>query len=63
LRLWTTTEKSHVWDEQFRSDKVARNAAITAIESEGALTFMRDDNGIPFPKAQEAVKIRTRQSV
>lgn len=42
---------SHVWDEQFRSDKDARNAALTAIESEGALMFMRGDNVIPFPKA------------
>lgn len=41
---------SHVWDEQFRSDKDARNAAIQAIEAEGALAFMRGDNVIPFRK-------------
>ena len=42
---------SHVWDEQFRSDKDARNAAIEALESEGAAAFMRGDNVIPFRKA------------
>jgi hypothetical protein len=41
---------SHVWDEQFRSDKDARNAAIEALESEGAAAFMRGDNVIPFRK-------------
>lgn len=41
---------SHVWDEQFRSDKDARNAAIEALESEGAIAFMRGDNVIPFRK-------------
>ena len=40
---------SHVWDDQFLSDKDARNAAIQAIESEGALAFMRGSNNvIPF---------------
>lgn len=42
---------SHVWDEQFRSDRDARNAAIEALESEGAIAFMRGDNVIPFRKA------------
>ncbi len=42
---------SHVWDEQFRSDRDARNAAIEALESEGAIGFMRGDNLIPFRKA------------
>jgi hypothetical protein len=41
---------SHVWDDQFASDKDARNAAIKAIESEGAVNFMRGDNVIPFRK-------------
>jgi hypothetical protein len=41
---------SHVWDEQFRSDKDARNTAIQAIEGEGAMAFMRGDNIIPFRK-------------
>lgn len=40
----------HVWDEEFRSDKDARNAAIQAIEAEGAIAFMRGDNIIPFRK-------------
>ena len=39
---------SHVWDEQFASDNDARDAAIKAIESEGAKAFMRGDNVIPF---------------
>ena len=41
---------SHVWDEQFKSDKDARNAAIQAIEAEGPIAFMRGDNVIPFRK-------------
>ncbi|MDZ7909057.1 MAG: hypothetical protein U5N10_13080 [Gemmobacter sp.] len=41
---------SHVWDDLFEADKDALNAAITAIESEGALAFMRGDNVIPFRK-------------
>lgn len=41
---------SHVWDEQFRSDKDARNTAIQAIEAEGAMAFMRGNNIIPFRK-------------
>jgi hypothetical protein len=39
---------SHVWEDQFSSDKDARNTAIQAIETEGALAFMRGDNVIPF---------------
>jgi len=39
---------SHVWDEQFKSDKDARNAALQEIESEGPLAFMRGNNVIPF---------------
>ena len=42
---------SHVWDQQFRSDRDARNAAIEALESEGAIAFMRGDNVIPFRTA------------
>lgn len=42
---------SHVWDDLFESDKVARNTAIAAIQSEGALAFMRGDNVIPFRKS------------
>jgi hypothetical protein len=42
---------SHVWDDLFRSDKDARNAAILAIENEGAIAFMRGDNVIPFHQA------------
>ncbi len=39
---------SHVWDDQFSTDKDARITAIQAIESQGALAFMRGDNVIPF---------------
>ena len=39
---------SHVWEDQFASDTDARDAAIKAIESEGAAAFMRGDNVIPF---------------
>jgi long-subunit fatty acid transport protein len=41
---------SHCWDDQFTSDKEARNTAIQAIEAEGAIAFMRGDNVIPFRK-------------
>jgi hypothetical protein len=41
---------SHVWDEQFRSDKDARNTAIQAIEAEGAVAFIRGNNVILFRK-------------
>jgi len=41
---------SHVWDDLFKSDKDVRNAAITELESEGALSFMHADNVIPFKK-------------
>lgn len=39
---------SHVWDDQFRSDKDARTAALEAIRSEGPIAFMRGSNVIPF---------------
>ena len=41
---------SHVWDDQFESDKDARNTALEAIQSEGAPAFMRGNNVIPFRK-------------
>ncbi len=41
---------SHVWDEQFKSDKDARNAALQALEAEGALAFIRGDNIISIRK-------------
>lgn len=41
---------SHVWDDPFESDKDARNTALEAIQSEGALAFMRGNNVIPFRK-------------
>ncbi len=40
---------SHVWDDQFRSEKDAQTAAIQAIEREGAVAFMQGEgNVIPF---------------
>lgn len=41
---------SHVWDDQFKSDRDARTAAIEALESEGAIAFMRGGNVVPFRK-------------
>ena len=45
------TGASHVWDDRFRFDKAARNAAIDAIETEGAIAFMRGDDATPFRQA------------
>jgi hypothetical protein len=42
---------SHVWDEQFKSDKDARNVALQALEAEGAVAFMRGNNVIPFRRS------------
>jgi hypothetical protein len=39
---------SHVWDDLFKSDKDARNAALRELESQGALGFMHGDNVVPF---------------
>lgn len=39
---------SHVWDDEFASDRDARNAALQAIEADGALAFIRGNNVIPF---------------
>ena len=39
---------SHVWDHEFVSDTEARDTAIAAIKSEGAVAFMRGDNVVPF---------------
>lgn len=39
---------SHVWDDTFNSDKDARDAALLAIETDGAVAFMRGDNVVPF---------------
>jgi len=53
-RTWTLEVEdhegtSHVWDDRFHSDEGARNAAIDAIEREGAVAFMRGaGNVIPF---------------
>jgi len=39
---------SHVWEEQFKSDRDARNAALEALESDGAVAFMRGNDVIPL---------------
>lgn len=39
---------SHIWDDEFASDTEARDTAIAAIKSEGAVVFMRGDNVVPF---------------
>lgn len=39
---------SHVWEEQFVSDAKAQDAAVQAIQTEGAIAFMRGNNVIPF---------------
>jgi hypothetical protein len=39
---------SHVWDDQFVSDKDALDEALRELEREGALGFMRGDNVVPF---------------
>jgi len=48
LEVVDAVNTSHVWDDQFASDKDARDAAIEAIEREGAVAFMRGNNVIPF---------------
>lgn len=39
---------SHVWDEQFKTDRDARNAALEALEREGVIAFMHGNNIVPF---------------
>lgn len=43
---------SHVWDDTFKSDRDARNEAVKELEANGALAFMRGDEGnvVPFPR-------------
>lgn len=41
---------SHVWDDQFGTDSEARDAALAALKSEGAIAFMRGNNVVQFPK-------------
>ena len=43
-------DASHVWDDQFRSDSEARDAALAALKSEGAIAFMRGNNVVQFPR-------------
>lgn len=41
---------SHAWDNQFETDSEARDAALTALNSEGAIAFMRGNNVVQFPR-------------
>ena len=41
---------SHVWDEEFKTDRDARNIALQELEKEGAVAFMRGSNVIPFQR-------------
>lgn len=41
---------SHVWDNQFETDTEARDAALAALNSEGAIAFMRGNNVVQFPR-------------
>ncbi|MTD99847.1 hypothetical protein GIY56_06080 [Paracoccus sp. YIM 132242] len=51
LEVVDSEGSSHVWDDRFASDKDARDAALQALEKEGALGFMRGEdraNVVPF---------------
>ena len=55
-KLWTLEVvdhegTSHVWDDRFTTDKEARNAALEALEQEGAAAFIGHDNIVQFPKS------------
>lgn len=42
---------SHVWDDQFESDKLAFDTAMQAFQDEGAAGFVGQDNNVlPFPQ-------------
>ena len=41
---------SHLWDNQFETDSEARDAALSALKSEGAIAFMRGNNVVQFPR-------------
>ncbi|WP_297105295.1 hypothetical protein, partial [uncultured Devosia sp.] len=41
---------SHVWDNQFETDSEARDAALAALNNEGAIAFMRGNNVVKFPR-------------
>lgn len=42
---------SHVWEHQFASDEEAAETAVSTIEAEGAVAFMRGSNVIPFRRS------------
>lgn len=48
LEIVDHRDTSHVWDDQFESDKDACDTAMQALASERAVGFMRGDNVIPF---------------
>ena len=48
LKVVDRENTSHVWSDEFASYTEACDAAIAAINSEGAVSFMRGDNVVPF---------------
>lgn len=48
LEVVDCQNNSHVWNDEFVSDADAREAAMNAIQTEGAVAFMRGNNVIPF---------------
>ena len=42
---------SHVWEEQFATDRDAHNAALEALEREGATAFMHGNKVIPLRRS------------
>ena len=48
LELADQENTSHVWNEEFDSDTEACDTGIVAINSVGAVAFMRGDKVVPF---------------
>ena len=50
LKVVDHQNDSQVWDNQFETDSDARDAALAALNSEGAIAFRRDNNVVHFPR-------------
>tara|TARA_R110000737_G_scaffold26627_4_gene45411 strand:- start:19314 stop:19583 length:270 start_codon:yes stop_codon:yes gene_type:complete len=48
LEVIDHTGASHVWNEQFSSDREARDSAIYTLETEGPAAFIVGDNVVLF---------------
>ena len=46
---------SHTRDDQFATEQEARAAALTALEKEGAVAFMRSGNVVPFRRPSQGL--------